>query len=87
MIIIILIVALIILLLIWGIATYNRLITERLKAQTQWSQIDVVLRQWFDLIPNLMETVRAMPPTKRRRCRRLPMPEAAISLQQTQIGR
>ena len=58
MIIIILIVALIILLLIWGIATYNRLITERLKVQTQWSQIDVVLKQRFDLIPNLVETVK-----------------------------
>lgn len=51
-------IALIILLLIWGIATYNRLITERLKVQTQWSQIDVVLKQRFDLIPNLMETVK-----------------------------
>ena len=52
-------VALMILLLIWGVVTYNRLITERLKVQTQWSQIDVVLRQRSDLIPNLMETVKA----------------------------
>ena len=56
--IIILIVTLIISLLIWGIATYNRLVTERLKVQTQWSQIDVVLKQRFDLIPNLVETVK-----------------------------
>ena len=56
--IIILIVTLIISLLIWGIATYNRLVTERLKVQTQWSQIDVVLNQRFDLIPNLVETVK-----------------------------
>lgn len=58
MIILILIAVLIILLLIWGIATYNRLVTERLKVQTQWSQIDVVLKQRFDLIPNLLETVK-----------------------------
>lgn len=58
MIMIILIVAFIILLLVWGIATYNRLITERLKVETQWSQIDVVLKQRFDLIPNLVETVK-----------------------------
>ena len=57
-IIMILIVAVSISLLIWGIATYNRLITERLKVQTQWSQIDVVLKQRFDLIPNLVETVK-----------------------------
>ena len=56
--IIILIVTLIISLLIWGIATYNRLVTERLKVQTQWSQIDVVLKQRLDLIPNLVETVK-----------------------------
>lgn len=51
-------IALVILLLIWGVVTYNRLITERLKVQTQWSQIDVVLKQRFELIPNLMETVK-----------------------------
>ena len=55
---VIILIALIILLLIWGVVTYNRLITERLKVQTQWSQIDVVLKQRFDLIPNLMETVK-----------------------------
>ena len=60
MIMIILIVAFIILLLVWGIATYNRLITERLKVETQWSQIDVVLKQRFDLIPNLVETEISM---------------------------
>ena len=51
-------IALVILLLIWGVVTYNRLITERLKVQTQWSQIDVALKQRFELIPNLMETVK-----------------------------
>lgn len=56
--VIIILIALIILLLIWGVVTYNRLITERLKVHTQWSQIDVVLKQRFDLIPNLMETVK-----------------------------
>lgn len=55
---VIILIALIILLLIWGVVTYNRLITERLKVHTQWSQIDVVLKQQFDLIPNLMETVK-----------------------------
>ncbi len=47
-----------ILLLIWGIAVYNRLVTDRLKVHTQWSQIDVVLKQRFDVIPNLVETVK-----------------------------
>lgn len=56
--IIIILIVLIILLLIWGVVTYNRLVTERLKVHTQWSQIDVVLKQRFDLIPNLIETVK-----------------------------
>ena len=51
-------IVLVILLLIWVVATCNRLITERLKVQTQWSQIDVVPMQRFELIPNLMETVK-----------------------------
>ena len=54
----ILVIALVILLIIWCVSTYNRLITERLKVRTQWSQIDVVLKQRFDLIPNLVETVK-----------------------------
>ena len=56
--IIIILIALVVLLLIWVIATYNRLVSERLKVKTQWSQIDVVLKQRFDLIPNLVETVK-----------------------------
>ncbi|MGN0665283.1 MAG: LemA family protein [Huintestinicola sp.] len=55
---VIIIIVLVILLLIWGVVTYNRLITERLKVQTQWSQIDVVLKQRSDLIPGLIETVK-----------------------------
>ena len=56
--IIIIPIAIVILLLIWGVVTYNRLVSERLKVRTQWSQIDVVLKQRFDLIPNLVETVK-----------------------------
>ena len=56
--IIIILIALVVLLLIWGVVTYNRLVSERLKVRTQWSQIDVVLKQRFDLIPNLVETVK-----------------------------
>ena len=56
--IVIILIALVILLLVWGVITYNQLVSERLKVRTQWSQIDVVLKQRFDLIPNLVETVK-----------------------------
>ncbi len=49
---------LVLLLVVWVILTYNRLARERLKVNTQWSQIDVVLKQRSDLIPNLVETVK-----------------------------
>ncbi len=48
-----------ILLVIWLILTYNKLISERLKVDTQWHQIDVVLKQRSDLIPNLVKTTVA----------------------------
>jgi len=37
---------------------YNELVTSRNKVQEQWSGIDVQLERRFDLIPNLVETVK-----------------------------
>ena len=41
-----------------GILLYNRLITLRVRCENAWSQIDVQLRRRYDLIPNLIETVK-----------------------------
>jgi LemA protein len=38
--------------------TYNSLIGLRNQVKNAWSQIDVQLKRRFDLIPNLMETVK-----------------------------
>ena len=38
--------------------TYNNLIVLRNKAKDQWAQIEVQLKKRFDLIPNLVETVK-----------------------------
>lgn len=40
------------------IAIYNGLVKSRLKVKNSWSQIDVQLQRRFDLIPNLVETVK-----------------------------
>ena len=51
-------VIIVILLLVCIISIYNRLVSSRLKVDNAWSQIDVVLQRRFDLIPNLVETVK-----------------------------
>ena len=47
-----------VLVLLWGVFTYNRLIVLRNRINNAWSQIDVQLRRRYDLIPNLVETVK-----------------------------
>ena len=39
-------------------ATYNSLISKRVRCREAWSQIDVQLKRRYDLIPNLVETVK-----------------------------
>jgi LemA protein len=43
---------------IWVIAIYNRLQRRRIGANGAWSNIDVQLKRRYDLIPNLVETVK-----------------------------
>jgi LemA protein len=38
--------------------TYNGLVTARMRVKESWSGIDVQLKRRFDLIPNLIETVK-----------------------------
>ncbi len=40
------------------IALYNRLVMLRNRVDNSWSQIDVQLKRRYDLIPNLVETVK-----------------------------
>src|SRR3712207_1511133 len=42
----------------WVIATYNRLVRQRNQVAASWAQIDVQLKRRYDLIPNLVETVK-----------------------------
>src|SRR5438270_3615035 len=41
-----------------AIAVYNGLVSRRVETQNAYSQIDVQLRRRYDLIPNLVETVK-----------------------------
>jgi LemA protein len=46
------------LIVIWFIGTFNKLIRLRNRKDEAWSDIDVQLKRRYDLIPNLMETVK-----------------------------
>ena len=52
------ILAIVVLLVIFVVSLYNNLVRLRLKVKNAWSQIDVQLQRRFDLIPNLVETVK-----------------------------
>ena len=44
--------------LIWFVSGYNGLVAGRNKVKEAWAQIDVQLKRRYDLIPNLIETVK-----------------------------
>ena len=43
---------------VYVIYAYNRLVTLRNRIKNAWAQIDVQLKRRYDLIPNLVETVK-----------------------------
>ncbi|HEQ78628.1 MAG TPA: LemA family protein [Euryarchaeota archaeon] len=48
-----------VIILIWFIVTYNGFIKLRNQAENAWAQIDVQTKKRYDLVPNLVETVKA----------------------------
>ena len=52
------IIVVIVLIVLYIVATYNGLVGMRNRVKDQWAQIDVQLKRRFDLIPNLVETVK-----------------------------
>jgi LemA protein len=44
---------------LYGVVTFNRLVRLRTRVQEAWSDIQVQMKRRYDLVPNLVETVRA----------------------------
>ncbi|MDD4803629.1 MAG: LemA family protein [Candidatus Pacebacteria bacterium] len=50
--------AILLVLVIWAVFSYNKFITLINRAKEAWSDIDVQLKRRYDLIPNLVNTVK-----------------------------
>lgn len=48
----------VVVIVLWFVFTYNSFITMRNRAENAWAQIDVQLKRRYDLIPNLVNTVK-----------------------------
>ena len=52
------IVGVVVVLIVIVVAMYNGLVRDRNRVENAWSQVDVQLKRRYDLIPNLVETVK-----------------------------
>ncbi|MFA6315065.1 MAG: LemA family protein [Candidatus Paceibacterota bacterium] len=52
------IIAIIVVIVLWVVFSYNKLITMINRAKEAWADIDVQLKRRYDLIPNLVSTVK-----------------------------
>jgi LemA protein len=50
--------AIVVIVALWFIGVYNRLVGLRNNVEASWKQVDVQLQKRYDLIPNLVETVK-----------------------------
>jgi len=52
------ILGIIVLVLLIGVGIYNKLVRLRNTVKSSWSDIDVQCKKRYDLVPNLVETVK-----------------------------
>src|SRR2546430_13870670 len=52
------VVVILVLILLWGVLSYNRFVSQRNLIKNAFANIDTELRRRYDLIPNLVETVK-----------------------------
>ncbi len=73
------VVAIAVLFVLWVVFLYNRMVVLRNRIDNAWSQIDVQLRRRYDLIPNLVETVKGYAAHEKEVFERVTQARAAMS--------
>jgi LemA protein len=68
-----------ILAILYAIVQYNRLIRLKNQIDEGWAQIDVQLRRRFDLIPNLVETVKGYAAHERETLEKVTQARSAVA--------
>lgn len=64
---------------VWVIGIYNSLVGLRNRVKESWAQVDVQLKRRFDLIPNLLETVKGYMNHERETLEAVTQARAAVS--------
>jgi LemA protein len=54
------IIAVVVVVAIYGLTTYNSLVTVNIAADTQWKKVETEYQRRLDLIPNLVESVKGV---------------------------
>ncbi len=71
----------------WGVGIYNGLVAARNRVKEAWAQVDVQLKRRFDLIPNLIETVKGYMQHERGTLEAVTQARAAVAGAGTQAQR
>ncbi len=79
MIFLLILIGVIVVLIGWFVGVYNSLVGLRNAVKEAWAQVDVQLKRRFDLIPNLMETVKGYMHHERETLEAVTQARAAIS--------
>lgn len=58
MVFLIVVIVIAVILILWMVGIYNGLVKSKVRVKESWSDIDVQLKRRYDLIPNLVETVK-----------------------------
>ena len=75
----IVIIAIVVILGLWLMGTYNRLVKLRNLKDEGWSGMDVQLKRRFDLIPNIVETVKGYAAHEKETLENVTMARSAVS--------